>query len=468
MPIRKRIFGGEGLVPSPSPAPAAPEEVSIKGDLNKIEQLLNSIRHSDPVIFLWQHKLYLIIVFVWLAVLFFGGIPQEEINEIKENGFLGWGNCALSFECNGDLECGNNNCGWFIEAGERDGESWLANPEAADLLKDNADCCCINNDDNDNPEDGPIGTCVEKPLKLGEGDCGGLGGTCGVGLECGNSNCGHFTEAGESNGESWLANPLAQGLLDDDSDCCCVAGDDNDDGPLVGTCVEIPVPDEEDQDLKIGEGDCDLDSDCGDGLDCGDNNCRWFINADGSGQDRWEAIPGALNNSNDNNDCCCIKDDDELGGTCLAPGVTDSDYASNDDYGRGYGSCDADTCDGDLECGVNNCSHPNFNNIARFYPSEPDPMTLGLVVPDWVARPTGNCCYDPRKWGEGIDPDINISCSDLTNGKYDIDGNRIECGGNMVIKSAAEASAGSTIDEIINDCCSPPPQEQPDTVEGVD
>ena len=91
MPIKKRKFGGEGPLSTTAPAAgpaaatatAAPEEVSIKGDLNKIEKLIIRIRYSNVALFLWEHKLYLILVVIWFLVLFFGG-PKEEEEAVKE------------------------------------------------------------------------------------------------------------------------------------------------------------------------------------------------------------------------------------------------------------------------------------------------------------------------------------------------------------------------------------------------
>lgn len=302
MPTRKIIFGGADppsldapaapASPAAPAAPSAPEELSIKGDLNKIEQLLNSIRYSTPVLFLWTHKLYLILVVVWLSVLFFGG-PSEDIDE-EERGFLGWGDCDFDSDCNGNLECGRGNCGNFKVGGERQGKRWFANPLATKLVEDDSDCCCLKDD-----TDGDGATCNEKPLLAGEGDCENYtlgmgtslrGDTCDTGLECGNNNCVNFAEKTDVNHKYWMNYAK---LIDDEADCCC-----SEDDP---TCE----PPEEDGGggglFTIGVGgQCNsLDDICDGELQCGNSNCGRF-GGEGYGEDS-------------DLDCCC---DTTIPGQC--------------------------------------------------------------------------------------------------------------------------------------------------------
>jgi hypothetical protein len=325
MPTRKRIFGGEGSVPAATPAvpataaaaaapSAAPEEVSIKGDLNKIEQLLNSIRYSTPVLFLWTHKLYLILVLIWLSVLFFGG-PSEDIDE-AERGFLGWGDCDLKSECNGNLECGNRNCGQFKEGGSSGSISWSANPLATQLVEDDADCCCIKDD-----TDGDDATCNEAPLLEGEGDCenyslGGLrGDTCGENLVCGNSNCMNYSDAVDDNGnvvqghQPWMNYDK---LIEDEADCCCPDTDiDEDENPKCrdpNVAATHLLYDE----VNVG-GQCTTTSMCSGDNKCGNNNCG-----------RFDEFP-----DDSTLDCCC---DPNIWGQC--DGSEDTLSCDGERFGR--------------------------------------------------------------------------------------------------------------------------------------
>jgi len=92
--------------------------------------------------------------------------------------------------------------------------------------------------------------CKEDKSKCGEGegDCDSDS-QCMRGLVCGTNNCGTFGDARD------------QGF-DSSDDCCekryCYGGDN---------CCSNGV-------CTWGQGDCDTDSDCADGLVCGNNNCR--------------------------------------------------------------------------------------------------------------------------------------------------------------------------------------------------
>ena len=79
-----------------------------------------------------------------------------------------------------------------------------------------------------------------------------------------------------------------------------------------------------------GEGDCDKDSHCKDGLRCGNNNCP--------------QEEGTFQTTDD----CCSAD-------VLCDGG-DSCCTADRPFGFGEGNCDKDAdCKGDLKCGKDNC-----------------------------------------------------------------------------------------------------------------
>jgi len=91
----------------------------------------------------------------------------------------------------------------------------------------------------------------------GEGDCD-WDVECKRGLRCGSNNCGTWSVEGRT-----LVRDLKG--FDSSDDCCyqrvgCSGGD---------SCCS-------NGNCQWGEGDCDSDSDCAEGLSCGSNNCRWM------------------------------------------------------------------------------------------------------------------------------------------------------------------------------------------------
>jgi len=138
----------------------------------------------------------------------------------------------------------------------------------------------------------------------GEGDCDNND-ECAASLVCGHDNCG-------------------AGFPSKKYDCCekqtgetCTAGSTYEDCCRGKKCAE-------------GEGDCDEDSECAEGLVCGTSNC-------GAG------FPSHY-------DCC-----EKKGETCKA-GSTSEDCCRGKKCAEGEGDCDEDSeCAEGLVCGTNNC-----------------------------------------------------------------------------------------------------------------
>jgi len=142
----------------------------------------------------------------------------------------GEGDCDSDSECADGLVCGTNNCGAGFPNSDYD---CCVKPGSLQCIAGStkADCCSVK------------GQCGE-----GEGDCDSDS-ECVNGLVCGTDNCG-------------------AGFPSSDYDCCvkpgsleCLAGSATANCCTVkGQCAE-------------GEGDCDSDSECADGLFCGNDNC---------------------------------------------------------------------------------------------------------------------------------------------------------------------------------------------------
>ena len=165
----------------------------------------------------------------------------------------GEGDCDENDQCKPGLMCGSNNCQQFSH-----------------IFHEKDDCCIrmvVNNPDPAEQRrcqgrhvvqaDG--GKCCkpENPCDEGEGDCDGDD-QCGAGLVCGNNNCKQF------------------GDIFDEKDDCCVKPSE----PKVPRCqgrnVDVGRCCTDDAPCDEGEGDCDEDSHCGQGLMCGNNNCKQF------------------------------------------------------------------------------------------------------------------------------------------------------------------------------------------------
>jgi len=156
---------------------------------------------------------------------------------------LGDGDCDRDSDCKPGLKCGENNCGDF-----RPSEGWPYSSGGGWDLTD--DCCYYV------PCDGQDRGCQH--LALGDGDCD-HDNDCNPGLKCGENNCGDFRSS-----EGW---PYSSGGGWDLTDDCCYKPCDGQDSGC--------------QDLVLGDGDCDRDSDCKPGLKCGENNCGDFRSSEG-------------------------------------------------------------------------------------------------------------------------------------------------------------------------------------------
>jgi len=167
-------------------------------------------------------------------------------------------------------------------------------------------------------------------------------------LKCGVNNCrlGQLTNIRDS--------ALSWDLTDD---CCYKPGEERCSGG--NSCCTSRNK------CGKGEGDCDRDTDCKDGLKCGVNNCRL----------------GQLTNIRDSasswdlTDDCCYKPGE---GRCSGG---NSCCTSKNKCEKGEGDCDRDTdCKGGLKCGVNNCRLGQLTNIRDSASS-------------WDL--TDDCCFDP-------------------------------------------------------------------------
>jgi len=163
---------------------------------------------------------------------------REKCNE-------GEGDCDLDSECADGLVCGTDNCGDPFP-----GDFDCCRKAGCGAGTTEANCCSVAGRDK----------CNE-----GEGDCD-LDSECADGLVCGTDNCGH--------------------PFPGDFDCCRKAGCGA--GTAEANCCSVVGRDK----CNEGEGDCDLDSDCADGLVCGTDNCG---DTHPSGFDCCQQVPGTIN-----------------------------------------------------------------------------------------------------------------------------------------------------------------------------
>jgi hypothetical protein len=94
------------------------------------------------------------------------------------------------------------------------------------------------------------------PIGEGDGDCD-TDADCQEGLKCGTDNCVNY-----HHGESWPASN-ADGW-DKTDDCCYMPG------LCRGKDSDCKYP------LRLGDGDCDSDDQCAEGLKCGTDNCNEY------------------------------------------------------------------------------------------------------------------------------------------------------------------------------------------------
>ena len=160
--------------------------------------------------------------------------------------------------------------------------------------------------------------------------------------------------------------------------------------------------------LQIGDGDCDRDSDCADGLKCGTDNCG----LDDPGRQAW---PVESECGWDTTDDCCARDDGHGGLTtvpldnepneCLEVDACEYVCCGGDDGGChdalewlhiGDGDCDSDDdCAGDLVCGTDNCGRQEGFDISHW----PVESQCGWdTTDDCCCRPTddGGCTTIPE------------------------------------------------------------------------
>ena len=159
---------------------------------------------------------------------------MQECCSINNQCSLGQGDCDSHSECAGGLVCGRNNCG----------------PE---FLWSSADCCKEEGPDCNGGSKADKRECcsVDNPCFEGQGDCD-KNYECAGDLVCGVNNCG-------------------EQFLWAEADCCttrnttlnCTGGAKAD---MVDCCTQ-KYP------CAKGQGDCDIHSECEDGLQCGKNNC---------------------------------------------------------------------------------------------------------------------------------------------------------------------------------------------------
>jgi len=190
--------------------------------------------------------------------------------------------------------------------------------------------CQTDDDDDDEVEDSCDGgeddwSCCtpSKPCGNGGGDCD-TNSDCKQGHECGEDNCQTF-------------HPSANKWAD-----CCVEKKCGGGGDDWNCCTKNnPCP--------IGQGDCDNNSDCAEGLVCGTDNCR-------------DTNPDALQAA----DCCMeVK--------CQGDSTNWNCCNGSNRCSEGGGDCDEDAdCQDGLKCGENNCG--DFHSDAL---------------------PAADCCYAP-------------------------------------------------------------------------
>ena len=249
----------------------------------------------------------------------------------------------------------------------------------------------------------------------GDGDCD-EDSDCASGLLCGTDNCAAFRDAA-----TWNHECDAPGW-DATDDCCyrpggpgspdqyhvqyaCGGNDNNGEG---GCLAQGP--------MGLGDGDCDSDDQCAEGLKCGTDNCGAF-------HDSWgwscESVYGW-----DKTDDCCARDDGHGGLTtvpldnepneCLEVDACEYACCGGDDGGChdalewlhiGDGDCDSDDdCAGDLVCGTDNCGRQEGFDISHW----PVESQCGWdTTDDCCCRPTdddGGCTTIPE------DPSLTTKC----------------------------------------------------------
>jgi len=153
----------------------------------------------------------------------------------------------------------------------------------------------------------------------------------------------------------------------------------------------------------IGEGDCDEDMDCEQGLVCGIDNCRAW----GSG---FDSTDDCCRDPCDGEDSCCSRDS-----VCK----------------EGEGDCDSDSdCEDDLKCGKDNCRGFGFDS-------------------------TDDCCFNPvRPWGNQCQGG-DTCCTEENQcfeGEGDCD-NDSDCRGNL--RCGTDNCFGEGFDDT-DDCCMRP------------
>ena len=177
---------------------------------------------------------------------------------------------------------------------------------------------------------------------VGEGDCDSDS-NCKEGLKCGSDNCGKCEKGSTKD----------CGLWHYWDDCCydptkviCTGGD---------SCCTAEYP------CGEGQGDCDSDSQCKEGLKCGTDNCQ-------------ECLGGVDCSEFESGDDCCY---DPAKVVC-----TGGDSCCTTEYpcGVGEGDCDSDSeCDDGLECGKDNCR----------------PCLGGVDCSEFES--SDDCCFDPNE-----------------------------------------------------------------------
>jgi len=201
-------------------------------------------------------------------------------------------------------------------------------------------------------------------MGIGDGDCD-ADSDCVAGLTCGTDNCRDFRPA-----FNW---PDYSNSWDKTDDCCYKPTQkinaESDNGLFCagtnGGCTN----------MGIGDGDCDVDSECAAGLKCGTDNCANYRPSGG-----WPVDSG---DDWDTTDDCCYKPSAEINleaDTGLACAGVD-DGCTN--MGIGDGDCDSDSeCASGLKCGTDNC--------ANYRPSGGWPVES---EDEWDT--TDDCCYKP-------------------------------------------------------------------------
>jgi len=189
----------------------------------------------------------------------------------------------------------------------------------------------------------------------GQGDCDNNG-ECEFGLICGVNNCRDYNTSADPNADCCTPKPECDGSYGT-AHCCVIAASD------TGA-----------QKCSVGQGDCDMDFQCEDGLLCGKNNCQEFNPNAEPGHDCCYIPTSPLNpdcdGSKDSKNCCTVESPCHLG----------------------QGDCDSDDeCQSGLTCGKNNCY--------RFNPDAHEKSDCCFSCSSW-----DGCCSedDQCREGEGV------------------------------------------------------------------